>query len=53
MMADTTLKGDALLNALESGEVRVAERQPDGRWIVNAWVKTAILQLFRESAVVS
>jgi len=46
------LRGEALLTALESGEVRVAERQTDGRWIVHAWVKEAILQLFRESAVV-
>jgi 2,3,4,5-tetrahydropyridine-2-carboxylate N-succinyltransferase len=46
------LKGDALLAALESGEVRVAERDASGRWIVHAWVKEAILQLFRESAVV-
>jgi 2,3,4,5-tetrahydropyridine-2-carboxylate N-succinyltransferase len=46
------LKGDALLNALESGEVRVAERGADGVWIVHAWIKEAILQIFRDSAVV-
>lgn len=47
------LKGEALLAALESGEVRVAERDASGRWIVHAWVKEAILQLFRESGVVA
>ncbi len=51
-MTAQELKGDALLAALEAGEVRVAERQADGRWIVNAWVKEAILQIFRESKVV-
>jgi 2,3,4,5-tetrahydropyridine-2-carboxylate N-succinyltransferase len=60
------LKGEALLDALERGEVRVAE--PDstggggagagrsgatGRWIVHTWVKTAILELFRTSSVVA
>lgn len=45
------LKGVALLSALESGEVRVAERDASGRWIVHAWVKDAILQLFRESGI--
>ncbi len=44
--------GAALLDALESGAVRVAERASDGRWIVNAWVKEAILRIFRESPVV-
>jgi 2,3,4,5-tetrahydropyridine-2-carboxylate N-succinyltransferase len=46
------LEGTALLDALESGAVRVAERASDGRWIVNAWVKEAILRIFRESPVV-
>lgn len=45
------LKGDALLVALEAGEVRAAERGSDGTWKVNAWVKEAILQLFRDSPV--
>ena len=31
---------------LDSGDVRVAERTPDG-WIVNEWVKKAILLYFR------
>lgn len=46
-----TLRGDALLDALEAGHVRVAERAPDGTWTVHAWVKDAILQVFRESGV--
>ena len=36
--------GEALLDALETGEVRVAERARRGRWIVNAWVKEEILR---------
>ncbi len=45
------LRGEALLDALESGEVRVAEPDGAGGWRVNAWVKEAILALFRESAL--
>jgi 2,3,4,5-tetrahydropyridine-2-carboxylate N-succinyltransferase len=45
--------GEALLDALERGELRVAERGPDGRWRVQAWIKQAILELFRASPVVS
>lgn len=45
------LQGEALLDALEEGRVRVAERGSDGSWIVNAWVKEAILRIFRESTV--
>jgi len=41
------LHGDDLLAALESGEVRAAEPMADGSWRVNAWVKEAILELFR------
>lgn len=52
-MNETTLKGNALLDALESGEVRVAERDGRGAWVIHAWVKEAILALFRESAVVA
>lgn len=37
---------DAFRDALEAGEVRAAERGPDG-WTVNAWVKKAILLGFR------
>jgi 2,3,4,5-tetrahydropyridine-2,6-dicarboxylate N-succinyltransferase len=43
------LTGVALLDALEAGRVRVAERGADGRWTVHAEVKAAILDLFRTS----
>jgi 2,3,4,5-tetrahydropyridine-2-carboxylate N-succinyltransferase len=36
-----------LLNFLERGEVRAAERDPDGRWRAVAWVKRGILLGFR------
>lgn len=45
-------EGEALLDALESGEVRVAERGDDGTWTVHAWVKQAILDVFKSSPVV-
>lgn len=35
-----------LCRSLESGEVRVAEKK-DGTWVVNTWVKEAILEGFR------
>ena len=38
---------DALLDALEAGEVRSAQRDADGTWRVNAWVKRGILLGFR------
>ena len=38
--------------ALNSGEVRAAERSDDGAWRVNAWVKQAILLGFRMGAIV-
>jgi 2,3,4,5-tetrahydropyridine-2-carboxylate N-succinyltransferase len=44
------LRGDDLLAALERGEVRAAEPLADGTWRVNAWVKAAILELFRTRA---
>jgi 2,3,4,5-tetrahydropyridine-2-carboxylate N-succinyltransferase len=50
--AASELAGEALLDALETGRVRAAERRADGRWIVHAWVKQALLELFRTSAVV-
>ncbi len=37
----------ALLEALEQGTVRAAERGQDGCWRANAWVKRAILTGFR------
>lgn len=46
------LRGADLLEGLESGEIRVAERQADGTWTVHGWVKEAILELFADSPVV-
>ena len=45
------LTGEELLDALEAGDVRVAEPGPEGRWIVHSWVKEGILGLFRERPV--
>lgn len=38
---------EAALGLLDRGEVRVAERQPDGNWTVNQWLKKAVLLSFR------
>jgi 2,3,4,5-tetrahydropyridine-2-carboxylate N-succinyltransferase len=38
---------EATLDALDAGTIRVAERQPDGRWHVNQWAKKAVLLGFR------
>jgi 2,3,4,5-tetrahydropyridine-2-carboxylate N-succinyltransferase len=38
---------EALLAALERGELRAAEPSPVGEWSVNAWVKQGILLAFR------
>ena len=38
--------GDAL-NLLDSGAARVAEKGGDGNWIVNQWLKKAVLLSFR------
>ncbi|MCB2111233.1 MAG: 2,3,4,5-tetrahydropyridine-2,6-dicarboxylate N-succinyltransferase [Defluviimonas sp.] len=35
------------LNALDSGKLRVAEKQADGDWHVNQWAKKAVLLGFR------
>ena len=35
------------LTALDSGKLRVAERQADGTWHVNQWAKKAVLLSFR------
>jgi 2,3,4,5-tetrahydropyridine-2-carboxylate N-succinyltransferase len=32
---------------LDQGKVRVAEKQPDGNWTVNQWLKKAVLLSFR------
>jgi len=41
-----------LLNALERGEVRSAERSSDGTWTAVAWVKRGILLGFRAGRVI-
>jgi 2,3,4,5-tetrahydropyridine-2,6-dicarboxylate N-succinyltransferase len=38
---------ETALELLDSGEARVAERQPDGKWKVNQWLKQAVLLSFR------
>ena len=45
---DTHVK-DAVMTAIEmldSGEARVAEKK-DGQWVVNEWLKKAVLLYFR------
>lgn len=44
---------DAVLDALESGELRAARRDSAGAWSAVPWVKRAILLAFRTSPVVS
>jgi len=38
---------ESTLTALDSGTLRVAERQADGHWHVNQWAKKAVLLSFR------
>jgi len=38
---------EAALDLLDRGEARVAERQTDGSWQVNQWLKKAVLLSFR------
>ena len=38
---------DHALDLLDGGDVRVAERQADGAWQVNQWLKKAVLLSFR------
>src|SRR5882757_10583514 len=38
---------DTALGLLDCGEARVAERQSDGMWQVNQWLKKAVLLSFR------
>ncbi|MFO1105239.1 MAG: 2,3,4,5-tetrahydropyridine-2,6-dicarboxylate N-succinyltransferase [Amaricoccus sp.] len=38
---------EGVLAALDAGELRVAERQADGQWLVNQWAKKAVLLGFR------
>ncbi len=35
------------LNLLDAGEARVAEREANGNWKVNQWLKKAVLLSFR------
>lgn len=44
--ADRESVADAL-NLLDKGEARVAERSPDGTWLVHEWLKKAVLLSFR------
>ncbi len=39
-------------NALNRGEIRSAERNADGNWKTNAWVKRGILRGFRMGAII-
>ena len=41
-----------LLDALERGDVRAAERDADGRWRPVAWVKAGIMLAFRVGELV-
>ena len=41
----------ALKTALNRGEVRAAEKDASGKWLVNAWVKQGILLGFRMGAI--
>ncbi|MBI1201982.1 MAG: 2,3,4,5-tetrahydropyridine-2,6-dicarboxylate N-succinyltransferase [Rhodopseudomonas sp.] len=38
---------ETALDMLDSGKARVAERQADGQWLVNQWLKKAVLLSFR------
>ncbi len=38
---------DAALGLLDKGEARVAEKGSDGEWVVNQWLKKAVLLSFR------
>ncbi|WP_455479461.1 2,3,4,5-tetrahydropyridine-2,6-dicarboxylate N-succinyltransferase [Bartonella sp. B23] len=50
---NTTTKGEIresvehILNLLDKGEIRVAERQENGQWHVHQWLKKAVLLSFR------
>lgn len=46
---DERPSGEGLLTALEQGTLRVAEPDGEGGWRVQAWVKEAILDVFRRS----
>lgn len=42
---------ETALTLLDSGRARVAERQDDGNWTVNQWLKKAVLLSFRLNAM--
>ena len=42
---------DELKHALNRGEVRAAEKNSEGKWIVNTWVKQGLLLGFRMGAI--
>ena len=42
---------EATLDLLDKGQIRVAERQADGQWRVNQWMKKAVLLSFRLNAM--
>ncbi len=48
--ADATRTVNEVIGLLDRGELRVAERAGD-EWVVNQWVKKAILLLFRHSGM--
>jgi len=41
---------EAALTALDSGALRVAEKDAPGKWVVNQWLKKAVLLSFRINA---
>jgi len=42
----------SFINALNKGEIRAAEKQSDGNWKVNIWVKYGILLIFKYSNLI-
>ena len=42
---------ETTLDLLDKGQIRVAERQADGQWRVNQWMKKAVLLSFRHIAM--
>jgi 2,3,4,5-tetrahydropyridine-2-carboxylate N-succinyltransferase len=44
---------DELKRALNRGELRAAEKDPSGKWVVNSWVKQGLLLGFRIGSLVN
>ena len=42
---------ETTLDLLDKGQIRVAERQADGQWRVNQWMKKAVMMSFRLNAM--